>query len=59
MGVGDYGENVPVTASSFGPDNKTTRVVLHVTSQAIAFANPDRLAFRLVQGKTASSHRYG
>ncbi|MDQ2949560.1 MAG: hypothetical protein M3Y27_27090, partial [Acidobacteriota bacterium] len=35
MGAGDYGGNVSVTGSSFGPDNKTTCVVLHVASQPI------------------------
>jgi uncharacterized protein (TIGR03437 family) len=50
MANGDFNGTVTVAGSSFASDNKTIPVVLHVTTQAIAQANPAKVVLNAAQG---------
>ena len=50
LGAGDYQGSIALTNSSFGLDNKTIGVTLHVTTQPIASIGPASLSFRIAQG---------
>ena len=50
LAAGDYQGSVALTNSSFGLDNKTIGVTLHVTTQPIASIGPASLSFRIAQG---------
>jgi hypothetical protein len=52
---GDYAGSIAVSGSSLVADNKTVPVTVHVTTQPIAVASPQRVLFRLAQGGTKAT----
>lgn len=56
MGEGDYGGSIGFSGSSFAPDNKTVRVVMHVTSSPIAEV-PQQMKFRMVHGSAKQTQQ--
>ncbi len=49
MAEGDHTGSIGFSGSSFAPDNRNVKVVMHVTSRPIADV-PERLSFRIPQG---------
>jgi uncharacterized protein (TIGR03437 family) len=50
MATGDYNGTIAISGSPFAPDNKSTAVLLHLTTQPILQANPSSIGFRIAQG---------
>ena len=56
MAEGNYAGTIVTSGSNFAADNKSTPVILHVTSQPIARLTPNGLVtFRLAQGSPKST----